>query len=303
MRKTNARESSGRVDSGPRCFYTDQGRGRPRSSASTAGLGSLGDRAKMRLSGVPLPPHFWPVQLSTASELARQSIQCHFLKSMSRRFIASVCLYAGCLPILSAQSLVETLPPQIQPGPLHNVIERLFGQPVRDHRNEAGEALEAAAIAALRAINREGVTAGRVNEVGNAVEPFVIAALRSHGFAAGIPVTRSGRHQAAGYPDVAARRGGNAFYLEVKTYNPANEDTTQRSFYLSPSDDPKVTEPAFHLLIGFAMEPVGDGRYLARSVRLLDLFELPLNLKLEFNASNRDLYGPEPGLEIFSESP
>jgi hypothetical protein len=195
------------------------------------------------------------------------------------------------------------LPEVYQPGTLADVIERLYGQPVLDFQDESGEYLEAAAVAAMEAINAEGVTAGRVNEVGNAVEAYVIAALNEAGFVADRPQTVSGRHRSAGYPDVVARRGGETFYIEVKTYHPRNVDTTQRSFYLSPSDDPKVTEPAFHLLLGFAMEPEGEDRYFARGVRLLDIADLPLELKLEFNASNRDLYGEETALQFFSATP
>ena len=40
----------------------------------------------------------------------------------------------------------------------------------------------------------------------------------------------------------------------MKTYALKNHATTQRSFYLSPSEDPKVTEKGFHLLIGFEIE-------------------------------------------------
>lgn len=210
------------------------------------------------------------------------------------------CLLSGAVTSLGFEDR-EALPDQLSPGKLSAVVERLFGQPVLDHQAESIEALEAAAVAALDAINEKGIIAGRVNEVGNAVEPFVIAALTAHGFEADTPQARSGRRRSAGYPDIAAIREGDCFYLEVKTYHPSNEATTQRSFYLSPGDDPKVTRPAFHLLIAFAMEPAGDNRYLARSVRLLDLSELPLKLKLEFNASNRDLYGPAAGLEVFTE--
>lgn len=189
--------------------------------------------------------------------------------------------------------------PVASPGTLAAVIEQLYGYPVLDWNDEAGEYLEAAAVEALQAINQNGVTAKRVNEVGNAVEPYVIDALRKFGFEADIPITRSGRHQSSGYPDVEAIRGNRHFYIEVKTYNPKNEDTSQRSFYLSPSEDPKVTTTAFHILIAFAMEPDTAQIYRARKVKLLDLFELPLNLKMEFNASNRDLYGESPGLTVF----
>lgn len=126
--------------------------------------------------------------------------------------------------------------------------------------------------------------------MGNAVEPLVIAALESAGFAADRPTAVSGKQRSAGYPDLEASRAGCFFYFEIKTYNPRTENSTQRTFYLSPSDDPKVTHAAFHLLIAFAIEPSEDGKYYAKSAQLVDLNDLPVKLKIEYNASNRDLY-------------
>jgi len=182
---------------------------------------------------------------------------------------------------------------QLRPGPLRVVIEQLYGHPVIPYDGQCREQIEAAAREAFSLINRHGLSARRVNEIGNAVEPLVIAALQAQGFSADIPTTASGRRQSSGYPDIEARFQDRLFYFEIKTYNPANEDTTQRSFYLSPSADPKVTAPACHLLIAFGMEQEADGFYRARTVRVLDIAELSLDLKLEFNASNRDLYAPE----------
>lgn len=201
-----------------------------------------------------------------------------------------------CAPALPTDA---SLPDRLQPGPLHAVIEQLFGQTVLIYDDAHRERLESAARTALESINREGISARRVNEVGNAVEPHVIAALNLHGFRAGIPTTASGRQRSAGYPDIVASLDDALFYLEVKTYHPNNIATSQRSFYLSPSADPKVNAPGYHLLIAFAMEVEEDGRYFARTVRLLDIATLPLSLKLEFNASNRDLY--DAGLELLAE--
>lgn len=179
------------------------------------------------------------------------------------------------------------------PRSFTQVIEELSGSRVLDWTGEHATLLSAVSEAALLGINREGVRARRVNEVGNAVEEFVDAAFEAHGFTSEVPFGPSGRRRSTGYPDLRVSRDGVLFYIEVKTYNRRNVDTTQRSFYLSPSEDFKVVGEGYHLVIAFAMKREDDGRYRAESVHLLDLHGLVVKLKWEYNASNRDLYGGE----------
>jgi len=175
--------------------------------------------------------------------------------------------------------------------PLPLIVEALSGCRVLPWDGECGDALAEVAADVRASINRGGVSAGRVNEAGNLVERYVERALRRHGFAAGVPVAASGRARAAGYPDLEAGRDGCAFYIEVKTYSAKTRASTQRSFYLSPSADFKVTRDAHHLLIAVELEVAARGLYRAASVRWYDLSGLRCDLKHEFNASNRDLYG------------
>jgi hypothetical protein len=208
------------------------------------------------------------------------------------------------VPLFLAKVATSASPPYPATAPLHEIIPVLYNAAVEVYAGEEKAALEAALKTALAAINEHGVEARRVNEVGNVVEGFVLTALREAGFAADRPTARSGRQRAAGYPDLEASRQGHAFYFEIKTYHPRTETSSQRTFYLSPSEDPKVTHPAFHLAIAFAMEPVGENHYVARSVKLVDLYDLPVKLKIEYNASNRDLYKKTAGtllLEIPAE--
>ena len=197
--------------------------------------------------------------------------------------------------------IIEQMLSTREPTPLPLIIRSMTGFELLDWKGEESSALEGAERRALSIINEEGVRANRVNEVGNRVETFVQEALQSVGFATGVPKTLSGKKKAAGYPDLAASRGGARFFVEVKTYSPENVDTTHRSFYLSPAREFKVTHNAYHLLIAFAMESDESGAYRARSVKWLDLFELRCRLKYEFNASNRDLYSQGAGLIFFSE--
>lgn len=124
------------------------------------------------------------------------------------------------------------------------------------------------------------------------MEPFVIRALNARGLAAAAPRTRNGMGKSTGYPDIRIQTGDLPIYLEVKTYAAANHSTTQRSFYLSPADDPKVCEDGYHLLVGFEIERKGD-LYAPVAFEVVDLFGLECDMKSEFNSDNRRLYAPD----------
>jgi len=132
----------------------------------------------------------------------------------------------------------------------------------------------------------------RPNEVGNDMEPFVIDALKAVGLDAATPKTRDGKGKSTGYPDVRIETDGLPIYFEVKTYAAKNHDTTQRSFYLSPSNDPKVVEDAFHLIVGFEIEREGN-HYWPVAFEIVDLYGLDCDMKSEFNSDNKRLYEPD----------
>jgi len=153
--------------------------------------------------------------------------------------------------------------------------------------------LQAAALAGERA-RKSGLTAIRANEAGNQIERFVRDALKESGLDARIPRNTADRAQATGYPDIEIT-GPVPCYLELKTYNAATVNTTQRSFYYSPSTTPKVTRDALHLLLAYELEKTErDGKtvFLPGHWKLITLQDLEVDLKFEFNQSNRGLYGP-----------
>ena len=157
--------------------------------------------------------------------------------------------------------------------------------------------LRAAELTGERA-RRQGITAARANEVGNHVEPIVRQALKDAGLEARVPETAAGRAQVVGYPDIELI-GEMPCYLELKTFSAATADTTQRSFYYSPSATPKVTRDALHLLLAFEMQPLTlDGRatLVPAHWKLLTLEDLEVDLKFEFNQSNRGLYRNRPAI-------
>lgn len=150
----------------------------------------------------------------------------------------------------------------------------------------------------------------RANEVGNRVEPFVREALRDIGYDAHVPKTSNGKQKSAGYPDIAfTDKVKRLTYVECKTYNHANIGTTQRSFYLSPSNEFKVTGNAHHFVVSLEiMEELrdaitGENVYTATGWKILDVADLPLDLKMEFNSDNRRMYGDKRKLILAEHVP
>jgi hypothetical protein len=162
--------------------------------------------------------------------------------------------------------------------------------------------LQAAALAGERAA-KEGLIAGRANEAGNHLEPYVRAALREAGLSARVPVNAAGDAQVTGYPDVEII-SPTPCYLELKTFNAATANTTQRTFYYSPSPHPKITRDALHFLLAYQLEKTTrDGKTVFIPVhwKLITLQDLLVDLKFEFNQSNRGLYGTDAAKALLSE--
>lgn len=185
--------------------------------------------------------------------------------------------------------------------PFSQVIRATTGHRIVpfDPQNAAHRALvqrlqQAAAAAGERA-RKGGIVSARANEAGNYMEAFVKAALQEAGFTARTPVASAGGAQTTGYPDLEIL-GETPCYLELKTFSAATARTTQRTFYYSPSERPKVTRDALHLLLAFQLERAErDGKtiFIPTHWKLITLQDLRVDLKLEFNQSNRGLYGRE----------
>lgn len=147
---------------------------------------------------------------------------------------------------------------------------------------------------------KKGIFSRRVNEVGNKIEPFVKEALKKVGLEADIPVAKNGKKMAVGYPDLELTDDFNrTTYLECKTYNLRNIDTTQRAFYFSPSKNPKITKDARHIILSFQIETgKRDGRraFLPVHWRLYDTTDLLVDVKHEFQSDNRRMYGRKNSL-------
>lgn len=199
---------------------------------------------------------------------------------------------------------IQQMRTAIKKIPFPKVIEALSGRRVIpfDHQNPADKKLLddlcAAAGSACAAINKNGIRRKRANEVGNDIERFVSAALKEQGYDAGSPSTAAGRIQAVGYPDLCFKDGeGRVNYVECKTYNLESISTTMRSFYLSPSENFKITADAHHFGLSFEIEAgpesVGERVYRCAGWKVLTLDKLEVDVKYEFNSDNKRLYKEE----------
>ncbi len=144
---------------------------------------------------------------------------------------------------------------------------------------------------------QEGIFTARPNEAGNHIEPFVVDAIRQVGLKADKPTAKSGKKKAAGYPDIQiVDERGIVVYLDCKTYNTKTKDQTFRTFYFSPSKDPKITKDALHLLISFELDTAerkSKRAFIPIAWQIYTLDKLLIQVKHEFNASNRELYTKE----------
>lgn len=178
--------------------------------------------------------------------------------------------------------------------PLEVIIKALYGHTVirfDAEWNEGAllEAIAACLLSASKAINKNPIVRPRPNEVGNDIEPFVVNALLEGGFSAAPPKTTTGAGKSTGYPDILVDLEPVPIYIEVKSFALKNHDTTQRSFYLSPADDPKVTKDAHHLIAGFQMKRSGN-EFTVEAFEIVDLWGLDCDMKAEFNSDNKRMY-------------
>lgn len=152
--------------------------------------------------------------------------------------------------------------------------------------------LSEAALIAGKEANSKGIKSERPNEVGNYIEPFVKKAILQVGLKAGTPCNRLGHRQGMGYPDIEIIDSNNRVtYLECKTYNLKNINTTQRAFYFSPSDEGcKINSDARHLVLSFQIELKSSGIYIPVHWRIYSIDSMVVQVKHEFNADNRQMY-------------
>jgi len=213
--------------------------------------------------------------------------------------------------IKKLEDVIKQMLQPLKDIPFNLVIETMTGKKVisfdfnnKEHQQILG-LLKKAALNAGNAINQSGVLRPRPNEVGNDIENYVRNALNSVGLKADVPVGPSGHKKATGYPDILFWYNGNPYYLECKTYNIENIETTQRSFYFSPSDEFKVIYDTTHFLLSYQIYVEGEKGnkhiYKCKHYKILSIQSLSLDVKYEFNSDNKRMYSGKDGTTIIAE--
>ena len=137
---------------------------------------------------------------------------------------------------------------------------------------------------------------GRPNELGNYLERVLMARLdESLNFSVEMPRTEQGHKQAVGYPDgiIVDQRRDLVAYFDVKIFQEKTRKSTLRSFYYQPTNQSKISHDAPHFLVGFVVDSLGDNNrspFIIKDYEIVDIYDLEVNFKAEFNASNKDLY-------------
>ena len=213
--------------------------------------------------------------------------------------------------ISNLENVIKQMLRPLRDIPFNLVIETMTGKKVisfdfknTEHKNVL-DLLKQAALNAGKEINKTGILRPRPNEVGNDIEPYVKKALNTLNLSANVPTGPSGNKKSTGYPDIIFWFDKKPYYLECKTYNIENIETTQRSFYFSPSDEFKVIYNAPHFLMSFEIYVAGEQGnkhiYKCKHYRILSIESLSLDVKYEFNSDNKKMYSGKDGTIILAE--
>lgn len=136
---------------------------------------------------------------------------------------------------------------------------------------------------------------GRANELSNYIENVIKTHINNKlkGFVASIPAIGKSK-QSAGYPDLIVEFDKKKYiYIEAKTYQIKTIKSKLRTFYFKPSEKNKITESCPHILIGFEVESLGGNNrspFKVNNFKIIDLYDLRVTLKPEFNANNPMIY-------------
>jgi len=209
------------------------------------------------------------------------------------------------------ENVIKQMLQPLKDIPFNLVIEAITGKKVTsfdftglDHQDVL-KFLKQSALKAGKEINKTGILRTRPNEVGNDIEPYVRDSLNILGLNADIPTGPSKRKKAMGYPDIIFWYKDNPYYLECKTYNIENIETTQRSFYFSPSDEFKIIYDAPHFIISFEIYVAGEKEnkhiYKCKHYKILSIESLSLDVKYEFNSNNKRMYSGKDGTIVLAE--
>jgi hypothetical protein len=148
-------------------------------------------------------------------------------------------------------------------------------------------------------------TAGRINEASRFIEDQLMAECnKESGWSCGIPRTSAGEEQRSGYPDLRlVLEDQSVVYLDPKLFARGSKTSTLRTFYYEPkSTTSKVHDDARHLLVGIQHNGGEGGRLVFEEWDFVDVSKIKVQLKAEFQASNKDLYRVDTILKKYPPS-
>ncbi len=135
---------------------------------------------------------------------------------------------------------------------------------------------------------------GRVNEAGNEIEKILKPQINNLlNISCKTPTLANGTAQSSGYPDYLIESSGITIYADVKAFQAKSKESSFRSFYYEPTNQIKILKDAPHCLIGFEIKSLGgDNKSPFELIKyeIVDLYDLQVNFKAEFNANNSDVY-------------
>ncbi len=133
----------------------------------------------------------------------------------------------------------------------------------------------------------------RINEASRFIEDQLMTECNKEpGWSCGIPRTSAGEEQRSGYPDLRlVLDDQSVVYLDPKLFARGSKTSTLRTFYYEPkSTTSKVHDNARHLLVGVQHNGGEGGQIRFEEWDLVDVSKIKVQLKAEFQASNKDLY-------------
>lgn len=158
------------------------------------------------------------------------------------------------------------------------------------------DALAAALDRTLLALNDSSQqihNASRINEASRFIEDQLRAELNKQpGWKCTIPTVASGEEQRSGYPDMRlALPDGRIVYLDPKLFSNETRSSTLRTFYYEPKSlTNKVHDDASHILVGIRHNGKTGPDLRLLAWELVDTSRIRVQLKAEFQASNKELY-------------
>lgn len=188
---------------------------------------------------------------------------------------------------LPPKEFFDLIKRKVRGVPFSYVIEMTTNRkvyPVTDEDKEVIEEIFKAAIEVVEDSKEEDFGDMRPNEISNRLEDMLRAKLGGV-----IP-----ENKVAGYPNILIERKGKYYYVEVKLAEEDKLDSSFRTFYYEPVELAKVTKDACHIAVGFIHR-----RKTIIGFKIIDLSKIKVNLKNEFNASNRELYKPDAVVKAY----